>query len=283
MLQRAKDTMERLKKTLPFRTFLRYGRLRGNRLAGAVSFYGFISLFPMLIVAAAVVAQIAGPERIANLQEIVDENLPGLDLNVTVFVDNAGTIGLIGGVALLWSGLSWVDAMRAAVRSMWEKDDQPGNIVVRKALDLGALVGLGLVLALSWAATVLVGSAADQILDWIGLESAVLGRVAALILAVLSSSALFAYLLSGLPRIRVAWRVLIPISLVGGLVFELLKQVVTQFAVLAAPDSTYAAFAVPLALVGWIYVVTRVLMLLAAFAAEWAYDARRLGPIIQAA
>lgn len=283
MLQRAKDTMERLKKTLPFRTFLRYGRLRGNRLAGAVSFYGFISLFPLLIVAAAVVAQIAGPERIANLQEIVDENLPGLDLNVTVFVDNAGTIGLIGGVALLWSGLSWVDAMRAAVRSMWEKDDQPGNIVVRKALDLGALVGLGLVLALSWAATVLVGSAADQILDWIGLESAVLGRVAALILAVLSSSALFAYLLSGLPRIRVAWRVLIPISLVGGLVFELLKQVVTQFAVLAAPDSTYAAFAVPLALVGWIYVVTRVLMLLAAFAAEWAYDARRLGPIIQAA
>lgn len=283
MLERAKATIERLKKTLLFRTFLRYGRLRGNRLAGAVSFYGFVSLFPLLIIAAAVVARAAGPLQVADLQEIVDDNLPGLELNVSAFANNAGTIGLVGGVVLLWSGLSWVDATRAAVRSMWEKDDQPGNFFVRKALDLGALVGLGLVLALSWSATVLVGSAADQVLDWIGLEGAVLGRVAALTLAIVSSSALFAYLLSGLPRIRVQWRVLIPIALAGGLVFELLKQIVAQFAVLAAPDSTYAAFAVPLALIGWIYVVTRVLMMLAAFAAEWVHDEWRLGPIIQAA
>jgi membrane protein len=283
MLERAKATVERLKETLPFRTYLRYGRLRGNRLAGAVSFYGFVSLFPLLVIAAAVVARAAGPLQVADLQEIVNENLPGLELDVAVFANNAGTIGLIGGVVLLWSGLSWVDATRAAVRSMWEEDDQPGSFVVRKALDLGALVGLGLVLALSWSATVLVGSAADQILEWIGLEGAVLGRVAAITLAIVSSSALFGYLLSGLPRIRVPWRVLVPISLTGGLLFELLKQIVTQFAVLAAPNSTYAAFAVPLALIGWIYVVTRVLMLLAAFSAEWAYDERRLGPIIQAA
>lgn len=283
MLGRAKDQFRRLQGTVAFRTFQRYNRLRGNRLAGAVSFYGFISLFPLLVIAAAIIAQAAGPDRVTDLQEIVSENLPGLELDVTAFADNAGTIGLIGGVALLWSGLSWVDATRAAVRSMWEKDDQPGNVVVRKALDLGALVGLGMVLALSWSATVLVGSAADRIFDWIGLGGQVLGRVAALILAIVSSSALFAYLLSGLPRVRVPWRVLIPISLAGGLFFELLKQIVTQFAVLAAPDSTYAAFAVPLALIGWIYVVTRVLMMLAAFAAEWAQDEWQMGPIIQAA
>jgi membrane protein len=286
MFGRARQLVGRLKASRPVRAYFRYDRLRGNRLAGAVSFYGFVALFPLLIIAAAVIGRALGRDRAADLQEIVEENLPGIaeSLNVQGFIDRAGTIGLVSGVLLLWTGLSWVDAARAAVRSMWEKDDQPGNVVMRKALDVLALAGLGLVLAVSWAASVFVGSAADEIFDELGFGiGAVLRRVLALSLAILSSSVLFAYLLTGLPRVRVPWRVLVPMALIGGLVFELLKQVVTHFAVVVAPDNTYAAFAVPLALLAWIYLVTRLLMLLAAFSAEWASDQGRHTVVVQAA
>jgi membrane protein len=40
----------------------------------------------------------------------------------------------------------------------------------------------------------------------------------------------------------------------------------------AVPDNTYAAFAVPLALLAWIYLVARLLMFLAASTAEWAAE-----------
>ena len=284
MFGRATRLIRRLKASRPARAAMRYNELRGNRLAGAVSFYGFVSLFPLLIIAAAVIAGAVGPEGVADLQDIVNENLPGLDLNVESFANRATTIGLVGGVILLWTGLSWVDATRAAVRSMWELDDQPGNVVVRKMLDLAALAGLGLVLAVSWSASVFVGSAADEVLDHLGFGIGdALSRAVALMLAILASSALFAYMLSGLPRIRVPWRVLVHIALAGGLGFELLKQLVAQFAFVIAPDNTYAAFAVPLALLAWIYLVTRLLMLLAAFSAEWAIDHAGNAAVVRAA
>jgi membrane protein len=274
MIQRFKALAARLMATRPARAGQRYNELRGNRLAGAVSFYGFVSLFPLLILAAVVASQVMGQQGVQELQDVVDENLPGLNLDVASFADQAGTIGVVGAVTLLWTGLGWVDATRAAVRSMWKLDDAPGNVVTRKLADLAALIGLGVVLTISLGATVAVSAAADQVLEWLGLPSdnSVLAGGIALIIAIGASSVLFGYMLAGLPRIRIPLRVLLPVALVGGLVFELLKQLVTQFAVLVVPNNAYAAFAVPLALIAWIYLVTRLLMGLAAATAEWAAD-----------
>lgn len=276
MIQRVKALAARLMATRPVRAGLRYNELRGNRLAGAVSFYGFVSLFPLLILAAVVASQVMGQQGVEELQELVDENLPGLNLDVAGFARQAGTIGLVGAVTLVWTGLGWVDATRAAVRSMWKLDDAPGNLVTRKLADLAALIGLGVVLAISWGASVSVNAAADQVLEWVGLSGDDVNQLltggVALVVAIGASSVLFSYLLAGLPRIRIPIRVLIPVALVGGLTFELLKQLITQFAILVAPNNAYAAFAVPLALLAWIYLVTRLLMGLAAATAEWAAD-----------
>jgi membrane protein len=158
---------------------------------------------------------------------------------------------------------------------MWRLDDAPGKYVTRKLIDLVVLVGLGAVLLVSWAATVMVDAAADQVLGWLGIDDGGgwwISRTTALVVGLVSSAVLFGYLLAGLPRIPVPIRVLLPVAALGGLVFELLKQLVTQYAVLAVPDNTYAAFAVPLALLAWIYLVARLLMFLAASTAEWAAE-----------
>lgn len=264
LVDRARQLAPRLMRLRPVRAAIRYNDLRGNRLAGAVSFYGFVSLFPLLALVGAIAIHVIGPSGVQTIQAIVDENLPGLELDVAVFANRAGTVGIIGAVALLWTGLLWVDATRAAVRSMWELDDAPGNLVVRKLVDLAALIGLGAVILVSWGATVMVDAVTEDVLDWLGIDGnfgQVTSRVVALVLAILSSTVLFGYLLAGLPRIPIPPRILLIAALVGGLTFEVLKQLVTQFTVVVAPDNTYAAFAVPLALLTWIYLVTRLLML----------------------
>ncbi|HEX5995660.1 MAG TPA: YihY/virulence factor BrkB family protein [Jiangellales bacterium] len=258
--------------TSAVRSAIRYTEQRGNRLAGAVSFYGFVSLFALLTLIGSITLQLIGSEGLQTVQEITDEYLPGLEIDVAALAGNAGTIGLVGAIVLLWTGLAWVDSARAAVRSMWRLDDAPGKYVTRKLIDLVVLVGLGAVLLVSWAATVMVDAAADQVLGWLGIDdggSWWISRTTALVVGLVSSAVLFGYLLAGLPRIPVPIRVLLPAAALGGLVFELLKQLVTQYAVLAVPDNTYAAFAVPLALLAWIYLVARLLMFLAASTAEW--------------
>ncbi|HEU4542505.1 MAG TPA: YihY/virulence factor BrkB family protein [Jiangellaceae bacterium] len=275
LIARGETVAARLTSMRVVRAAIRYTEMRGNRLAGAVSFYGFISLFALLTLTGSIALTLIGDDGVRALQEIVDDYLPGLGINVAAIADNAGTVGLIGGIVLLWTGLGWVDSTRAAVRSMWRLYDAPGNYVTRKLIDFAALLGLGVLLLVSWAATVMVDAAAEEVLGWLDIAGGTTGwlsRGSALGLGIVSSSVLFGYMLAGLPRIAVPIRVLLPAAVLGGLVFELLKQLVTQFAVFAVPDNSVAAFAVPLALLAWIYLVTRLLMLLAASTAEWATE-----------
>ncbi|WP_116953559.1 YihY/virulence factor BrkB family protein [Jiangella endophytica] len=273
MIARLRAIWDRLQRTLPLRAWKRYGDLRGNRLAGASSFYGFVSLFPLLVLAAAIVSAVAGQSGVDTIQEIVNDNLPGLGVNVSQFHRNAGAVGVVGTVVLLFTGLGWVDSVRAAVRSMWGLDDQPGNVVVRKGLDIVSLAGLGLLIAVSWGTSVMVIELAGEVLDWLGIGSGGwLLRVISGLVSVGVSTALFAYLLSGLPRIVVPVRILALVSLLSALVFELLKQFLVQYVAGPASRSAYAAFATPLAMLAWIYLVTRLLMVAAALTAESAID-----------
>ncbi|WP_166355356.1 YihY/virulence factor BrkB family protein [Phytoactinopolyspora limicola] len=265
----------RLQPTLPVRAWKRYGDLRGDRLAGAASFYGFSSLFPLILLAASVASRVSGTQGIATVQELVNDNFPDLGLNVGRFYQNAGAIGAISAVFLIFAGLRWVDSVRAAVRSMWGMDDQPGNVVVRKLLDLAALVGLGLLLAASWATSVVVRRMAETVLDWLGIDgggAAGLLEVFSWVVSVGVNAVLFAYLLAGLPRIAVPMRQQALTALFGALVFEVLKTFLVEYVVGAGMANAYGAFATPVVIILWIYVVTRLLMVLAALTAESAID-----------
>lgn len=276
MIRRVKQSLmswwERLRQTRPIRAWMRYLDLRGNRLAGTVSFYGFLSLFPLILLGASIASVVASADGVRAVQDVVDDNFPGLGLDVSTFHRRAGTLGLISAATLLFTGLGWVDATRACVRSMWGLDDEPGNLVTRKGLDLVALVGLGILIAVSWGVSVAVGGLAEQLFEALDLEGSLLAKVVlwaiGLVLSVGASAVLFGYLLSGLPRIRIPIRELVLASVLGAVVFELLKLALLRFIVGTASHNAYAAFAAPLALLTWIYLVTRVLMFLAALAAE---------------
>ncbi|NED99575.1 YihY/virulence factor BrkB family protein [Phytoactinopolyspora halotolerans] len=274
LVSRAQAVWRRLQPTLPVRAWNRYGDLRGDRLAGAASFYGFSSLFPLLALSAAIASTVAGDSGVETVQNLVDDNFPEMGLDVSAFRRRAGAVGAVGALLLMYSGLRWVDAMRAAVRSMWGMDDQPGNVVVRKLLDAASLAGLGVLLAISWGASVVVRRFTRDLLDWLGVEGlGAQGTLEALswVLSIAVNAMIFAYLLAGLPRILVPARLQAMTALVGAVIFEILKTFLVEY--VAGPGSqSYGAFATPLIVIGWIYIVTRLLMVLAAVTAESAID-----------
>jgi membrane protein len=268
-----KARLARLKASRPARAWTRFTERRGNRLAGAVTFYGFVSLVPILLLAVAVASWTLGDEGVAELQRLVEENLPALDVDLRQVQSAAGALTLVGIPSLVWTGLRWVDALRASVRSMWDIEDQPGSLVRRTGGDTLALLGLGLVVPLSMFLTTVVSFGRGLLEDaGVGGVGQAFAGVGGALASVAVSTALFAYLLRWMPRVPIPRRVLWPVALVGGVVFEILKVVVTRFVGGPATANVIAAFAVPLAVLAWIYLVIRVLMFAAAYTAEWAGD-----------
>ncbi|MFE5331539.1 YihY/virulence factor BrkB family protein [Embleya sp. NPDC056575] len=271
-----------------WRAYSRYGDRQGNRLAAAVTYYGFLSLFPLITLAAAVVAAALDPSQVRRMQNKISEQIPGIadKLDLDALVRNAGAVGVIGGALLLVSGTGWVDATRSSIRAIWDVEEEPGNVVVRKFADVGVLIGLGLALALSVGASTFATVVIRHVSDSIGLEHQPVGRVllqiAAFAVAVGASVVLFLYLLVGMPRLTMHRSVAIKGALIGAVGFELLKLLVSSYIAGVAGKSAYGAFGVPVALLLWIYFVTRLLLFCAAWTAN-AQEADEAADNIEAA
>lgn len=274
LIARGRDLGHRLQQTPVGKAFHRFSHFRGTRLAGTVTFYGFLSVFPILVLAFSVTLRVVGTDGVAQLEGFVEEYVPGIaeQLALQQVRQSAASLQVVGAATLLITGLGWVDATRASVRSMWGLPDKDGSLVVRKLVDLLAFAGLGVLVAISLVASTWVSGEGERLLEWLNQENSTAGvlasNVLAQVLASLTATALVAYIISGLPRIRIPWRVLLPAALVGGVGLEILKRVLIGYISGFAGNNTYGAFGVPIALLVWIYVIARLLMVIAAWTAE---------------
>src|SRR6478735_7235579 len=98
-------------------TLKHYSNVQGNVLAGAVTYFGFLSFFPLLALAFAVVGYIATgfPNAEENLVTAIQQIFPGIvtvdGANNTISMQQIkgakAAAGIIGFVILLYSGLGW--------------------------------------------------------------------------------------------------------------------------------------------------------------------------------
>ncbi|WP_327677730.1 YihY/virulence factor BrkB family protein [Kitasatospora sp. NBC_00458] len=272
----------RVLRSRPYRAYEHLTAVRGNRLAGAVTFFGFLALFPLLTVALAIAVATLSDARVDDIQEHISEQLPGISdaLNLPSLVANAGAVGLVSGVLLLLSGLGWVDTMRTSIRDVWQLPDEEGNPVLRKALDCLVLGGLGLVSLFSLGASAAGTTLAGRIADWIGLGRGGPGGYlltgVGLLVAIASAMVLFAYLLAPFARIGgQSRRAVLQGALIGAAGFELLKVLLSSYLGSVAGKSLYGAFGVPVALLLWINFVCRLLMYCVAWTATADPEAAR--------
>jgi membrane protein len=278
-MRTVKRLWKRFSRTQVWRAWKRYGDRRGNRLAAATAFYGFLSMFPLIVLAAAVTAALLNDDAVGTLKTALRENLPGVSdrIDVDGLIAHAGTIGWISAITLLYTGLGWVDALRASIRSMHELDDEPGNFFQLKLTDLLALVGLGITGMIATGTTSVLSALSNRIVDWVDIEGSWIAdwglQGVSLVLGVLSGALLFLYIESGMPRVLLPRKVTLIAALVGGLVFVGAQKVGKLYVdYVIGTNEAYGALALPLALLVWIYLMTRIIMLIAAWSREATLD-----------
>ena len=255
-----------------------YSKVGGSQQAGAVTYFAFLSVFPILAIAFYVVGQVSAvfTDATKNLVDAINEVLPGIiggksnQISVAEIESAAATVGLIGLLGLLYSGLGWLSAMRTALGVVFEQPAQEHpNFVVGKVRDLATLVVLGVVLFLSVALAGFVTGFSDIVLDWLDLDGE-LGWLVTLIGRVIGFGAnmvLFYAFFKLLARPHTPNRSLWSGALLGAVAFEVLKAL--SFLLLASTEGNpaFQAFGIALILLVWINYTSRGTL----YAAAWAH------------
>ncbi|MFD9795090.1 YihY/virulence factor BrkB family protein [Streptomyces sp. NPDC059070] len=264
----------RLMLTHGWRSYERLDRTHWSRLAAAITFISFLALFPLLTVSAAVAAAVLTPGRVEKLQKTLAEQVPGISdqLNLQDLTRNAGTVGVVAGALLLFTGIGWIGSMRDCLRAVWERDDEEGeNPFLRKLVDGGVLVGLGAAGLASFAASSIGSTAVGWAAEQLGIEHSGAGRVllrtVALALAAAADFLVLMYVLTLLPGVSPPRRHLVTAGIIGAVGFELLKLLLGGYMQGVAGKSMYGAFGVPIALLLWINFMAKLLLFCAAWTA----------------
>ncbi|MEU7055312.1 YihY/virulence factor BrkB family protein [Streptomyces sp. NPDC046197] len=271
----------RLMATHAWRSYERLDRVKWTRLAAAMTFISFVALFPLLTLATAIAAATLSAEQQHQLQNKIAQQFPGLSgqLDINALVENAGTVSLVAGAALLLTGIGWVGQMRDCLRAVWELPDRAENPFLGKLKDAGVLIGLGGAVLLTLAVSTVASAAVGWVSRQIGLGEhgwgSVLLRVIAFAVAVLADFLVLLYVLTLLPRVEPPRHRLLVAALTGAVGFELLKLLLSGYIQGVATKSMYGAFGVPVALLLWINFTAKLVLYCAAWTATQSGDGER--------
>ena len=275
-----KQRLEQVRARRPFvdhvvRMVQHYGAVKGNLQAGAVTYFGFLSFFPVLALAFFFVGYVSAvfPDARDVLRDALTELFRGVDIDLSAFEDGAAIAGLVGLAGVLFAGLGWLSAMRDALIVMFElpEREQP-NFVIGKLRDLVTLALIGVTLLVSVAVTGLVSGFATDLLAWLTLDQELepLVDLLTIVLGLAANVLLFFTMFTLLAQPHTPRRSLWSGAVLGAVGFELLKRL--SFLLLASTKNSEAfqVFGIALILVVWIYYFSRVVM----YAAAWAHTSR---------
>ncbi|MCZ2816329.1 YihY/virulence factor BrkB family protein [Modestobacter sp. VKM Ac-2984] len=251
-----------------------YNGMLGKDLAGAVSYFGFLSLFPLIAIPYAALDFF--PEVRELFTSWLAGNLPGLTgpggLDLAAVAAGGSdrlAASLAGAAGLVYSGLGVLSALRTSLRRMWAVAPRDANIVVKKTSDLLGLLLLGTTLLLATATSSLTTAFTDQVLELLGVATSTAAAVGvqllAISLAVLVDTAVLLVVFARLPGHRMPWRNTWTGALLGAVGIEVLKQLATVFLSGTSNNPVYGAFTAVVTVLVWINLVCRVVM----YAAAW--------------
>jgi membrane protein len=269
--RRVGPLVERVARTHAYRAFDHLQQVHWTRLAAAMTFTGFLALFPLITVAAAIGAALLSQRQLDELEDNLADQIPGIadQIDIHGLVANAGTVGLIASGVLLLTGIGWVSSLRDCLRAVWRKDDVDENPVKAKLHDFAILVGLGLAVLVSLGASGFATAAVNWTADRIGLAEHGWGRVAltvvGYVLAVTADFLILIYLLTFTPGVDPPRQAVVLAALMGAVGLEALKIALSGYLQRVAGRNIYGAFGTPVALLLWFNLMAKLLLYCAAW------------------
>ncbi|WP_299050862.1 YihY/virulence factor BrkB family protein [uncultured Nocardioides sp.] len=266
------------------RTLQHFGQVQGTAHAGGVTFFGFLSVFPLLALAFFALGLIASTTGATlDLVQTVNGVVPGLigsgegQIPLSTIESAAGAALGIGLVGLVYAGLNLLSGMRTALLIVFEQpvDEQP-NFVIGKLRDLLALLSLGAILLVSVGVSSVVNLLSSFLLGLVGLDDDLAWalRLLTVVIGLAASTVLFYALFRVLGRPLAPNRALWQGALLGAVGFEILKQLSGVLIGSTQNQPAFAVFGVALVLLVWINYSARLILI----AASWVHtsDGARL-------
>lgn len=266
------------------RAYDRNSEVLGNQLAGAITYFGFLSFFPLLALGFSLIGYISEiyPKAQDDVTRAVQDAFPSLigagdgQINVQDIIDARAGAGIIALLGLAYAGMGWLDALRVGLRRVFATADEPVSFVKKKLVDVVVLFLLGASLMGSLVVSSTATAATTFVLDKVGLEETPVAvgllKVIAVALAVAADTVLFAILLSRLSGTKLPWRQVRSGALLGAVGFEVLKLLGTFLIGRTTANPLYATFGVVVGLLVWMNFVARLTLFAAAWTATQPYS-----------
>jgi membrane protein len=212
----------------PWAVVQTFSKAEGALLSGSMAYYTFLSLLPLLMVAAFVIATFAspGPDARATVAEALNQVFPGIGTEVfeeviSQVVANRAALGVFGLLSVAYAGSGFVGSMTACLNRMW-RVRAGRNPVGQKIVNILIVVLLGSILLGSALLTIWVSATAQRTLE-LQPTSPVISMIEELA-APASMTVVLLLLYRLLPARRHSWLSQVPGAVFGGIGFYLLKR-----------------------------------------------------------
>jgi YihY family inner membrane protein len=239
---------------------LRYREDRGRDYGALLSYFGFISLFPLLLVLVTVLGIVleGHVELRDQILDSVYSKIPLLGAQLRqsqTVLNSSGWVLAVGLFAATWSGLAVIRRTQDAFNLQWGVPPfrRPGFITVQLRA-LGALAVVGVGITVTTAATSLAALLPE--LPWEG-------RLFGGLLAICLNIAVLTVAFRLLTEASVPWRQFYVGGAVGGVALWALQLIGATYVghVVKGASEVYGAFAVVFGLLVWIALLARVTLL----------------------
>jgi membrane protein len=274
----------------------RFNDRLGNQFGAAITYFSFLSLIPIMMVAFAAGGYILAshPTLLQDIFNKILENVSDPTLAATLkstintAVQQRTTVGLVGLLIALYSGINWMGNLREAVRAQsrdkWERNPQDQEKFWIKYLrDFISLIGLLIALIVTLSITSIAGSAQATIIrflhlggiDWLKPAWHLIG----LAISIFANYLLFFWIFWRLPRHRPRKKALIRGTFIAAIGFEVIKIIMTYSLPKLVSSPSGAAFGSVLGLMAFFYFFARLTLFCAAWiaTAEYKDDPRMPG------
>lgn len=237
-------------------------------LSASISYYLLFSIFPLTLALVSVLGFLSNsPQTETRVIEAIGDLLPisseFITNSVREVVALRGATGAIATIGLLWGGTSVFNAIRKALNTAWGIRT-PRPFFVERAMELGMMLGLGLLLLTSLGITTALSVVRQHRITILGMNffnGDVFWNAILVLLTTALSFTTFLLLYKFVPNTRVRWGDVWGGALLAAVGFEVAKQIFIWYATnFAHYNLIYGPVGTTIALLVWVYVSAVILL-----------------------
>ena len=235
---------------------------RGTHLAAMIAYFALLSFVPLTFLSLALLGLTGRADESSFLVREIKHALPGAPISrivdlVHLVQDNAAALGIVGGVALLWTSLSLFSVLESAFNIVYGRPNR--SFLRGKGLAIVLMVGSLVTLFVALLAGSLGAAALKQYVPGFA-DSVVAANVLSIAVSLLGVLVFLVSCYYVLTNVEVTVREVLPGAVLAAILLEATFQVLPFYQRYANLNPTLRAFGSPAILLVWLYVMANVIV-----------------------